>query len=395
MTRPKILSVFNRYLQYGGEETMAKTMAETLRSIANVHEYNYSTEEWLRKGKLTAPLRGLHNKQVIGELKQLHAEHQFDCWLIHNVFPGMSPSVYSLVQKLQVPVIHILHNYRFGCLNGLLFRNEHECQECPQKGNFLPGIRHKCWNGNYITSLFSAIFQLKARHSGILHYAQFVALSHKQAELLISLGIPKEKLHIIPLFVDTYKEPYTPPPADGHILFIGRLSPEKGLLPVLEAWKDIHTSRQLIIAGDGPQREELENYVSQHHLTNVIFKGFVPKEQQQELWDKTTAYISPSLCHEAGATAILEALGRGRPVIAYAKGAACDHIANPMHGWLMNPDDPNSLKQTLHSILQMSSEQLEQMGHTSREFTKINHSAKTWINLLAKILHHQNVQLSK
>lgn len=386
MARLKILSIFNRYLQYGGEETMAKTMAETLQTITKVHEYNYSTEEWLGKGKLTAPLRGLYNKQVLTELKQLQEERQFNCWLIHNTFPGMSPAVYSLAQKFQVPVIHILHNYRFGCLNGLLFRDGHECQECPQKGSFLPGIKHKCWNDNYITSLFSAAFQLKARHSGILDYAQFVALSHKHAELLISLGIPKERLHIIPLFVDTYQEPYTPPPADGHILFIGRLSPEKGLLPVLEAWKNIETTRQLVIAGDGPQREELENYVAHHHLTNVILKGFVPKEKQQELWDNTTAYISPSLCHEAGATAILEALGRGRPVIAFARGAACDHLANPMHGWLMNPYDPNSLKQTLLAVFQTSSKQLERMGYHSHEFTKVYHSPKAWLNSFLQII---------
>ncbi len=382
----RILSIFNRYLQYGGEETMAKKMAETLSSKAQVTEYNYSTEEWLEGGKLTAPLRGLNNRYVVQQLKDLQQKNKFDLWLIHNVFPGMSPAVYELAQELGVPVVHILHNYRFGCLNGLLFRDGQECREC-KNGHFLPGIKHRCWNNGFITSVFSACFQTAARRSGILEYAtRFIALSSRHRAILKSVGIPAEKMEIIPLFVETHLQPYTPPSGAGDILFVGRLTPEKGLMQVLETWERLNTDRRLVIAGDGPYREELENYARAHHLNNVIFKGFVPLEKQAELWQSAAAFIAPSTWQEPGATVILEALGRGRPVIAFAKGAACDHLANPMHGWLMDADEEDVLFKTLQKVLATGEQHLITMSEQAREFVRTQRSPEAWLDAFMQML---------
>lgn len=376
----RILSIFNRYLQYGGEETMAAKISETLSRKAMVKEYHYSTAEWLEEGKLTAPFRGLHNGRVIRQLRLLQQEHQFDLWLIHNVFPAMSPAVYREALRLDVPVIHMLHNYRFGCLNGLLFRDGRECRECIN-GNFLPGISNRCWNHGLIPSLFSACFQTAARKSGILeHAARFIALSGKQAELLKSTGIPESKTSILPLFVETYLQPYTEPPEDGDILFVGRLTPEKGLMPVLQAWFGIATKRRLVIAGDGPQKRELETWARERHMDNVVFKGFVPLEEQAALWESAAAFIAPSIWQEPGATTILESLGRGRPVIAFAKGAACDHLADPAHGWLMDPDHPDAILQTLQTVLNTPGKSLSQMGMQSREFIREHRSPESWLN---------------
>ncbi len=386
MKKIRILSIFNRYLQYGGEETMAAKMASTLSLQAEVEEFNYSTAEWLAKGKLSAPFRGLHNRYIVKKLRDLHKNRRYDVWLIHNVFPAMSPAVYTLAQKLGVPVIHILHNYRFGCLNGLLFRDGKECREC-KNGHFMPGIRHRCWNGGLVQSVFSACFQMKARRSGILEYAtRFIALSARHAELLQSLGLPSDKMEVIPLFVETHCQPCTAPPADGDILFVGRLTPEKGLMGVIEAWKRLNTERKLVIAGDGPYREELEAYVKNNHLNNVIFKGFVPLEQQASLWESAAAFIAPSTWQEPGATVILEALGRGRPVIAFAKGAACDHLANPAHGWLMDEHEPDILFNTLQQVLNTSVNQLSAMSQQSREFVRTQRSPEAWLSMFMNML---------
>lgn len=393
MSHLRILSIFNRYLQYGGEETMVLKMAQTISKAAIVKEYHYSTAEWLEKGKLTAPFRGIQNKEVSLHLRQLQQKHQFDIWLIHNVFPAMSPAVYREAQRLKVPVIHILHNYRFGCLNGLLFRNGTECYACTN-GNFLPGIKNKCWKGSFTASLFSACFQTIARKSGILGYtSQFIALSEKQARLLKTIGIPESKTSILPLFVDTFEQPYIKPPKDGNILFVGRLTPEKGLMHVLQAWAKISTQRHLVIVGDGPQKEELQSWVTKHHLSNVLFKGFVPLEEQASLWNSASAFIAPSTWHEPGATTILEALGRGRPVIAFAKGAAIDHLSNPNYGWLMDPNNPDSIFEKLNIVLKTSEEKLCEMGTLARYFIQEQRSPNAWLQAFMKIANrvtHQN-----
>lgn len=374
----RILSIFNRYLQYGGEETMAATITQTLASHAFIREYNYSTESWLAKGKWSAPLRGLYNREVVNHLIDLQQKHAFDLWLVHNVFPAMSPAVYRTARRMNVPIVHMLHNYRFGCLNGLLYRDGAECREC-LNGSFLPGIRHRCWQGGLVSSVYSACFQTAVRASGILQdAARFIALSTRQAELLYSIGIPREKTSILPLFVETHLIPQAPIPGDGDILSVGRLTPEKGLLNVLKAWERLQTPRRLVIAGDGPQKAELEAWAREHHLHNVVFKGFVPLEQQAELWNAAAAFIAPSTWQEPGATTILEALGRGRPVIAHAKGAACDHLADPMHGWLMNPEEPDALFHTLQTVLSTPEEQLRRMGESARAFIREERSPAPW-----------------
>lgn len=388
----RILSIFNRYLQYGGEETMAANIAEALSRLALVKEYNYSTEEWLAEGKFTAPFRGLNNRRVVRQLRLLQREHEFDFWLIHNVFPAMSPAVYREAQRLNIPVIHVLHNYRFGCLNGLLFRDGQECRAC-LNGGFLPGIKNRCWKGGLVSSLYSVCFQMAARKSGILEQAsRFIALSGKHAELLNAIGIPESKTTILPLFVETFRLPYAAPPAEGDILFVGRLTPEKGLMPVLQAWERLATQRRLVIAGDGPQRQELENWATDHHLENVVFKGFVPLEKQAQLWNKAAVFISPSIWQEPGATTILESLGRGRPVIAFAKGAACDHLADPSHGWLMDPNDPEALFHTLQTVLDTPAERLGVMGEQSRDFIRQHRSPETWVDAFMEIAEQTVLQ---
>ena len=156
-------------------------------------------------------------------------------------------------------------------------------------------------------------------------------------------------------------------------------------MPVLQAWERLDTERRLVIAGDGPQRQELENWVKEHNARNILFKGFVPLEEQEQLWNTASASIAPSAWQEAGATTILESLGRGRPFIAFAKGAACDHLANPLHGWLMNPDDPGSLTHTLQTVLDTPAARINVMGEQCRAFIREYRSPESWLGAFMEI----------
>ena len=117
----KILQVFNGYLQFGGEEAAVDEIGEALRRHHEVDAFYGSTRELLGHtwiDKVQAPFKAIWNWNAFEKLRRLQADRQFDIWLVHNVFPGLSPAVYDAAQLCGVPVVQYLHNYRFGCING-------------------------------------------------------------------------------------------------------------------------------------------------------------------------------------------------------------------------------------------------------------------------------------
>ena len=136
MQRPRILHIFSRYGDVGGEEVCFRAITEELRAVADVTPFVYSTAELFQSphGALTKMRYMLRNRDVEEKLRECLRRDRYDAWIIHNTFPAMSPCVYGLALKQSVPVIHYLHNYRAGCLNGVFYRDGSPCFSC-KNGN--------------------------------------------------------------------------------------------------------------------------------------------------------------------------------------------------------------------------------------------------------------------
>ena len=153
--RPRVLQIFNRYLEYGGEQGSVGRIGDTLQQIADV-EYFLTSSDQLLGGRtpeemVKAAAFAFHNPQVIGRLKRYQRIGRFDIWLIHNVFPAMSPSVYALAFKLGIPVVQYLHNYRMSCVNGFFLNHGETCTSCIH-GNFSKAALTGCWHDSRLVS---------------------------------------------------------------------------------------------------------------------------------------------------------------------------------------------------------------------------------------------------
>ena len=150
-----------------GEEICFHAITEALGAIADVTPFVYSTEELFHSphGALTKMGYLLHNRDVEQKLRECLRENRYDAWIIHNTFPAMSPCVYELALHQPAPVIHYMHNYRSGCLNGVLYRDGAPCFSC-QDGNYFPGIMHACWRKNAAYSSLAAAVLYKTRRMG-------------------------------------------------------------------------------------------------------------------------------------------------------------------------------------------------------------------------------------
>lgn len=113
------------------------------------------------------------------------------------------------------------------------------------------------------------------------------------------------------------------------ILFIGRLEKRKGAKQLLKAFELLKETRPeliLQIAGDGPLRKSLENYVVSHEIENVDFLGYITEEEKYLLLQKASVFTSPALYGESFGIVLVEAMALGTPIVAHP---------NPGYEWVL------------------------------------------------------------
>jgi glycosyltransferase involved in cell wall biosynthesis len=376
--RPRVLQIFNRYLEYGGEQGSVGRIGDTLQQIADV-EYFLSSSDQLLGGRspeemVKAAVFAFHNPQVIERLKRYQKIGRFDIWLIHNVFPAMSPSVYALAFKLGVPVVQYLHNYRMSCVNGYFLNHGEACTSCIH-GNFTKAALTGCWHNSRLISGWMGAVMVWVRSMGVYQkVAAWVALSGIQKKIHTEMGIPAERIHINPHFFIPREDLLIPEPG-ADVLFVGRLSKEKGVEQLLDAWKQTDRGEaKLLLAGDGPERAALENKIAAEKIGGVEFLGFVPKEDQAAMWKRAAFSVVPSIWQEPLPTVVFEAWERGRPVVVSDAGGLADSVEDGVDGLKVPMRDADAWASVMGKLLREPARSVEmaRAGVTKlqRDFTK-------------------------
>lgn len=381
--RLQILQIFNRYLHYGGEEGCVNLIDRELKQFHDMDLYDPSTEDFLNQSiiqKVFLPLFTLHNPSTAFDLTKLQKVNRYHLWQFHNIFPAISPSAYSTAFKLGVPVVHYLHNYKFACPTGFMFAQGREYRE-GLRGNFLPAICDAVWHKSRLKTAVMAAAILRARQMGVFKkVTQWVAISHAQKAISVEMGIPAENISVIHHFLETPAEKPQALEPDGYALFIGRLSPEKGINQLIEAWRQLGKNRKLVIAGDGPEYANAVLKIKQLGLSNIELRGFVEKNQQADLWKKAAFSIVPSVWQEPFGMVVLESWLHGRPVVAHRIGALPELIRDGESGLLAEPNDPIDLANTIERAFSMSSSQQTEMGRAGFAELSTYYTKSRWID---------------
>ena len=261
------------------------------------------------------------------------------------------PSVYQTAFDLKVPVVHYLHNYRMGCTNGFFLNHGQPCERC-LNGNFWPAFQTACWRNSRLISGFMGLILRRVRSVGTLqNVAAWVALSQAQRSKHIAMGIPQDRIHVVPHFYEPKGAPIPPCP-NGNVLFLGRLSPEKGVDHLLRAWELVQSKgRKLIIAGDGPEKERLQNQARELGLADVEFVGFLDREQQRAVWAKTAFSVIPSIWSEPFPLTFLESWTQDRTFVANRLGAMAEVVTEGKDGLLAEPFSAESLSSKIQQLI--------------------------------------------
>jgi len=384
----RVLQIFNRYLEYGGEQASVSRIGDTLQEIAEVEYFLTSSAQLVGRDGLDEPVKAavhaLHNPEVVGRLRRYQRIGRFDIWQIHNVFPTMSPSVYSLAFELGIPVVQYLHNYRMSCVNGYFLNHGENCTSCIH-GNFVKAGLTGCWRDSRFISGWMGLVMTRVRALGVFRrVSAWIALSESQKKLHVQMGIPLDRIHVNPHFFVPRKSMFIEEPGCD-ALFVGRLSKEKGVCQLLDAWKLLRNDEaRLLIAGDGPERAALEQKVAKENISRVEFFGFVPVEEQEALWRRAAFSVVPSIWQDPLPTVVFEAWERGRSMIVSDAGGLADSVDDGIDGLKSPMRDAKAWAGAMDKLLADPSlcERMARAGAAklTRKFTQ-----KIWLKKMEEI----------
>ena len=297
---------------------------------------------------------------------------------VHNFFPLFSPAVYHACRAADVPVVQTLHNYRLICPNGLLFRDGQVCEECVGRSFAWPGVAHGCYRnsraGTASIATMQAVHRIGGTWKDCVH--TYVALTEFSRSRFVKGGLPADKIVVKPNYV-----PPSGPAGDGsggYALFVGRLSPEKGIDVLLAAWKTLGSRIPLRIVGEGPLAERVRAAAGE----GISYLGPCRNDEILSLMRGATCLIFPSLCFETFGRVIAEAFSTGLPVVASDLDSSL--VTHGRTGLLFRPGDPRALVEQVEWALSHP-EELSLMRRQARAEYEEKYSPERNYQMLLRI----------
>ncbi|MFI7156680.1 glycosyltransferase family 4 protein [Micromonospora chalcea] len=318
----RIVVAHNRYreAQPSGENTIVDAeIAQLTAADVEVLPFLRSSDEipsMSKPAKALLPISPIWAPKAQHDLDRLLTEHRPDVLHLHNPYPLLSPWVVRTAHKRGVPVVQTVHNYRQVCSSGLYFRDGVICQDCRGRALGVPAIVHRCYRNSRAQSALMAT-TLAVHRPTWKSVDRYIALTTAVADHLRDYGIPDERIVVKP---NAVPDPGTPAPVGNGFLFMGRLSPEKGLDLLLSAWRrhPVGALGPLRIAGDGELRPLAEAAAAER--PDVLYLGQLDRSGVRAALADSSVVLATSTWHDVLPTVIIEALASGRPVLGTALG---------------------------------------------------------------------------
>ncbi|MEV4345407.1 glycosyltransferase family 4 protein [Actinoplanes sp. NPDC049596] len=334
----KVVVAHNRYREAmpSGENVIVDTEIAQLRAAgAEVLPFLRSSDsigELPLAEKALLPLSPIYGRAAQRDLARLLEAERPDVLHLHNPYPLLSPWVVRTAHQHGVPVVQTVHNYRQVCSSGLYFRDGHNCQDCRGKFFGWPAVQHKCYRGSAAQSALMAT-TLAVHRPTWRSVDRYIALTDRIAAHLRDYGIADDRIVIKP---NGLPDPGEPEPLGEGFLYGARLSPEKGLGLLLDAWQrhpdgSLGTLR---IAGDGELRPLAEQVAAARN--DVRYLGLLDKAGIEAARRESAVVVHTPTWNDTLPTVLLEALSAGRPALGTAVGGIPYIVGDT--GWVVPPE---------------------------------------------------------
>jgi len=318
-----------------------------------------------RAGHLIYSLEARH--RILAMIKDFRP----DVAHVRNIYHHLSPSILWELKAQNIPVVCHLNDFKLLCPSYNLLSQGEVCEAC-KGGAFWHALRPRCYPG------MGARLTLMAEayvHRWLGTYRKcvdlFLAPSQFVRNKFVEHGWDGAKFEVLPHFQPAHGL-RVQPAKDAPILYFGRLSVEKGVDDLLRAIARLPQTR-LIIAGDGPQREELQELTASLGLANVGFAGQLGPEQRDSLIAQSRFTVLPSHAYETLGKTILESYAEGRAVVASDLGSRRELVHEGETGLLYRAGDTNALAGAI-AKLNSKPELAQSMGRAGWELVRQHHT---------------------
>lgn len=357
--------------QPSGENTAVLDQVAALRAAGHdVHlvaahtdalqaEFGYA----MRSGLRVATGRG---RSPLAELGRIAP----DIVHVHNLFPNFGT---DWLDRWPGPLVATLHNYRPACAAGTLFRNGEVCAKCPE-GDRWAALRHACYRGTRRATLPLAWANRggAAAHPLLRRADRLIVLSEYSLEFYRRFSNSGGRLELVPNSFDaaqvnsSERSMTEEPEAGSSWVFAGRLSEEKGILPLLRSWP---RNESLDVIGSG----SLESACRAAAPKTVRFVGALPRAQLLRRLPRYMGLIFPSVCPENAPVVCREALAAGLPVLALSGSSAAQDVLRYGTGAVYSRTDD------LHRALEAARETFPALREHCFRVHADHFSAPSWV----------------
>ncbi len=315
--------------------------------------------------------RMLWSFEAARKFDALLSEAKPDVIHAHNIYHQLSPSILAVAERRGVPAVMTLHDYHLISPNYGLFDRGGIVE--PSKAHpYLDTLQRRLIDGSFPKSALSAFEGWLHRASGVYgSVAKFIAPSEFVKRKVVEYGVAESRVEVVPHCIGL--EGRAPRYAsENRVVFVGRLSPEKGVDVLLRAMKDVN-GLECAIVGEGPERGRLERLSEDLGLANVAFLGALYGAELEREIARAKAVVIPSLSYETFGLTALEAYAFGKPVIASRIGALPEVVREGETGLLFAPGGSKELTEKLNWLTRNAAVS-EAMGRKGRELAETEYA---------------------
>jgi len=294
-------------------------------------------------------VQGIYSFEARKSLERLVRDFKPDIAHAHSINYQLSPSIFDVFRRSDVPLAVTLHDYHMVCGAGTLQTGNSICERC-RGGRHYNLVLHNCY-WNFPASLMATLSHYLHDLRGAWNCAsKLVVPSRFLLEKLVDFGIPQERITHIPIFIDFPDQDINDPSAGDYVLYFGRLASNKGVEVLLEAIQPLDC--KLLLIGDGPLSPWVEEQITTR-MKNVERIPFVASREELRNYIARAAFsVLPSLWYENQPAAVLETYAMKKPVIGSRLGGIPELIEDGHTGLLSAPGDAADLREKIRFLLE-------------------------------------------
>lgn len=393
----RILLVNKFHYLRGGSEKYYFELAELLKkhghtvaffSMKNENNIKTGDREYfvdeidMNTGSKFEALNVIYSKKNKALMEKALEEFKPDIVHINNFQRQLSASIIDAVKEKNIPLIMTAHDLNPICPASIMLYNGEVCEDCITKG-YTSCIKKKCIKNSMLKSVLGYIEKkYYDLHKMFCKVDCIISPSEFNKNQLLKGKLKCNDITVIHNFVnETKKTDYT---LGDCAFYFGRLSREKGILNLVKSINNIPGAR-LIIAGDGPERENIQAYIKEHKLeSRITLLGYLNQNDIRENIRKCRFVTVPSIWYENCPYSILETMEIGKPIIGSKIGGIPELIQDGINGFTYEHNDVTELTNILMKMFG-NDEMVKQFSKNSKQIFIQNYSAETYYNKLMTV----------